>query len=140
MALVVVKGMFNLINSSILNSFTTVQELSRTPENTQGQLKCSSKIKDMTSFDNKFKESPQPSGRLETIVRSKKASYNQSQIFLPPRLRNTCAKRRVQFIIQQMEILCLRKEDLTHCILFTLCQHLNCELFEVLPFYKDLTV
>jgi len=29
--------MFSVINSSILNNCTTVQELSRTPENTQGQ-------------------------------------------------------------------------------------------------------
>jgi len=29
--------MFNVINSSIMNNFTTVQELSRTPENTPGQ-------------------------------------------------------------------------------------------------------
>jgi len=29
--------MVNVINSSILNNFTTVQELSRTPESTQGQ-------------------------------------------------------------------------------------------------------
>ena len=29
--------MVNVINSSILDNFTTVQELSRTPENIQGQ-------------------------------------------------------------------------------------------------------
>jgi len=31
--------MFNVINSSILKIFTTVQELSSTPENAQGQQK-----------------------------------------------------------------------------------------------------
>jgi len=31
--------MFNVINSSIINNFTTVQELSRTLENIQGQQK-----------------------------------------------------------------------------------------------------
>jgi len=29
--------MVNVINSSIMNNFTTVQEFSRTPESTQGQ-------------------------------------------------------------------------------------------------------
>jgi len=29
--------MFNEINGSVMNNFTTVQELARTPENTQGQ-------------------------------------------------------------------------------------------------------
>jgi len=29
--------MFNEINSSIMNNFTTVQELSRSPENAEGQ-------------------------------------------------------------------------------------------------------
>jgi len=44
--------MFSVINSSIMNNFTTVQELSRTLENTQGQS-----YKDTASFDSKFKES-----------------------------------------------------------------------------------
>jgi len=29
--------MFNAINSSVMNNFTTAQELSKTPENIQGQ-------------------------------------------------------------------------------------------------------
>jgi len=29
--------LFNVINSSIMNNFTSIQELSRTPENSQGQ-------------------------------------------------------------------------------------------------------
>jgi len=45
--------MFNGMNSSIMNNFTIVQELSSTPENT----KCFSRIKDITSFDSKFRES-----------------------------------------------------------------------------------
>jgi len=53
--------MFNVMNSSIMNNFTTVQELSRPPENIQGQQNVFSRIKDKTSFDNKFKESPRRS-------------------------------------------------------------------------------
>jgi len=41
----------------MMNHFTTVQELSRTAENTQGQQNAL-RIKDITSFDRKFKESP----------------------------------------------------------------------------------
>jgi len=39
-----------------MDNLTTVQELSRTPENIQGQQNTLRK-KDITSFDNKFKES-----------------------------------------------------------------------------------
>ena len=40
-----------------MNNFTIAQELSRTLENAQGQ-QMFSWIKDITSFDSKFKESP----------------------------------------------------------------------------------
>jgi len=49
--------MFNVINSSIVNNFTIIQKLSRTTENSQGQQNIL-RIKDITSFDSKFKESP----------------------------------------------------------------------------------
>jgi len=40
-----------------MNNFTTVQELSRTLKNAQGQQNAL-RIKEITSFDSKFKESP----------------------------------------------------------------------------------
>jgi len=49
--------MFNVINSSLMNNFTTSQELSRTLKNTQEQQNGSG-IKGITSFDNKVKGSP----------------------------------------------------------------------------------
>jgi len=39
-------GMFNVMNSSIMNNFTIVQELSRTPENTEGQQNVFQEAKD----------------------------------------------------------------------------------------------
>jgi len=41
----------SVINSSIMSNFITVQEISR-------KTKCFSRIKDIASFDSKFKESP----------------------------------------------------------------------------------
>jgi len=49
--------MFNVIIRSVMNNFTTVQELSRTPENTQLQLNVFQGSR-TTSFDNKSKECP----------------------------------------------------------------------------------
>jgi len=40
-----------------VNNFTIIQKLSRTTENSQGQQNIL-RIKDITSFDSKFKESP----------------------------------------------------------------------------------
>jgi len=50
--------MFGVINGSIVNNFTTIQELWRTPENSKGQQNVLSRIKDISSFDSKFKERP----------------------------------------------------------------------------------
>jgi len=69
--------MFNGINSSIMNNFTIVHELSSTPENT----KCFSRIKDTTSFDSKFKERPlrsKTSGKL-TLSSCWDVCYEQQQ-------------------------------------------------------------
>jgi len=50
--------MFNVINISIMNNFTTVQELRKTSENTQGQQNVFQGSRTQISFDNKFKKSP----------------------------------------------------------------------------------
>jgi len=47
--------MFNVVNSSIVNNFTTIQEISRTRENTQGQQNVLEGSR-TTTFDSKFKE------------------------------------------------------------------------------------
>jgi len=51
--------MLNVINSSIITNFKTVQELSRTLENTQRQQNVfQGSRKDITGYDSEFRESP----------------------------------------------------------------------------------
>ena len=49
--------MYNVINSSKMNSLKTIQEFSKTRKYSRPR-NCFSRIKDITSFDSKFKDSP----------------------------------------------------------------------------------
>jgi len=72
--------MFNAINSSMMNNFTTVQELSRTPENTQGQQNISQGSRTQRVL---MKKSPWGSRTSGNLISNETVLAVQNSCFIP---------------------------------------------------------